>query len=584
MTNDARPPGRALVPEHSATLMAALSGGQPFYIDGYMFVAAGTWLMAIAYPLGGRYSPDAFEDALRRALGRNPAGQCWAIGPDLPPSLSASIIERDRYYLLPASAPVPRGLRGPLKRLAQRLAISEGSVFTPEHRRLWAEFLGSSRRQGRPPMSAHVAELYARTPAALEDAGGSLRLLDARDENGRLAACLLLDYGPDNFLSYVLGAHSRRHYAPHATDLLFAEMLARARESGKRFVNLGLGVNEGILRFKKKWGARPQLPFVMAAWDERGKGSGGAGLGQALAQALLAPAHEQRGSLADQPDQKPLAMIWELEKGGRKSWIAGTAHFFCHSFRGSLASLFRDVDNVLFEGPLDDGFMKQVDSAGKPGPGPLAPLAAMMDEAETRRLEKMVWGPRGKIWRFLGMEHGSRADVRWHLANARPWCAFFSLWTAFLERRGWRDSVDMEAWRTAREMGRNIVPMESLEEQLDSLNSLPPERVVNFFRSCESWPAYARRNRRCYLAGDLQGMMGSSAEFPTRTEYVVSRRDQRFLERMAPYIEEGRCAVFVGAAHMLNLRGMLAGAGWQVRQKPMGLWPALRTRLRGEKF
>ncbi len=75
-------------------------------------------------------------------------------------------------------------------------------------------------------------------------------------------------------------------------------------------------------------------------------------------------------------------------------------------------------------------------------------------------------------------------------------------------------------------------------------------------------------------------MMGSSAEFPTRTEYVISRRDQRFRERMRPYLEEGRCAVFVGSAHMINLRHMLMEDGFSVRQAPFGLLPALRLRLR----
>lgn len=46
-----------------------------------------------------------------------------------------------------------------------------------------------------------------------------------------------------------------------------------------------------------------------------------------------------------------------------------------------------------------------------------------------------------------------------------------------------------------------------------------------------------------YLAGDLEGMMGSSAEFPTRTGTIISVRDQRFRERMRPYLEEGRTAV-----------------------------------------
>jgi uncharacterized protein YbaP (TraB family) len=47
---------------------------------------------------------------------------------------------------------------------------------------------------------------------------------------------------------------------------------------------------------------------------------------------------------------------------------------------------------------------------------------------------------------------------------------------------------------------------------------------------------------------------------------VIHRRDARFLERMRPFIEEGDCAVFVGSAHMINLRTMLADAGFRVRR------------------
>jgi hypothetical protein len=34
-----------------------------------------------------------------------------------------------------------------------------------------------------------------------------------------------------------------------------------AREYGKGYINLGLGVNPGIRRFKEKWGGKPSLPY-----------------------------------------------------------------------------------------------------------------------------------------------------------------------------------------------------------------------------------------------------------------------------------------------------------------------------------
>ena len=84
---------------------------------------------------------------------------------------------------------------------------------------------------------------------------------------------------------------------------------------------------------------------------------------------------------------------------------------------------------------------------------------------------------------------------------------------------------------------------------------------------------------RAYLAGDLEGMMGTSTEFPTRTGIVISERDQRFRERMRPYLERGRCCALVGSAHMLNLRGMLVEDGFSVRPLRQG-WTPLRERIR----
>ncbi|MGE9984834.1 GNAT family N-acetyltransferase [Desulfovibrio sp. SGI.169] len=572
----------ARVPEHSLPLMRAMSQGKPFCAGPYFFMSAGNWLMAVAYPLRGRYSHAAFEAALGEALEKSGATSCWAVGPDLPPRLHAHMVDSDRFYVLPAGVEPPARLRGPLRRAAAALRVEESGEFTPDHRRLWAEFMGRADRGEGSPLAPHVRELYARTPEALAGAGGHLRLLNAWDGEGRLAACLLLDYAPKKFTSYVLGAHSRAHYAPHAADLLFAAMLENARKAGKRYVHLGLGVNEGILRFKRKWGGRPYLPYVMAAWEEAPQDAR-EGTARALTLALLRAAAAPSPPLEERPPQRPFAMLWEVEKNDRRSWIGGTAHFFCYSFETSFSRLFRKVDTVLFEGPLDEDFLAAVDRHGKTLPPGHRPLLEMLDEKEIRRLERVVRGPEGTLVRWLGMEAARKADVRRVLGHARPWCAFFSLWTAFLERQGWRGSVDMEAWRVAHDMGKHVIGMENLEEQLASLDSVPVERVLQYLRACHAWKAMARRNMRAYLAGDLERMMGSSAEFPTRTGYVVNVRDQRFRERMRPYLEEGRCAVFVGAAHMVNLRHMLVEDGFSVRRCLPGLSHKLRALWRHDQ-
>jgi hypothetical protein len=46
-------------------------------------------------------------------------------------------------------------------------------------------------------------------------------------------------------------------------------MVNLAQTEGKKAVNLGLGVNSGIRRFKEKWGGVPFLNYSSALVDKR---------------------------------------------------------------------------------------------------------------------------------------------------------------------------------------------------------------------------------------------------------------------------------------------------------------------------
>ena len=550
---------KASVPEHSVVFMSAMSNGEPFRVGPYLFLAAEDWLLAVGYPLEDSYTPKGFEQALAEALRRTAARVCWAVCRELPERLKIHRSDQDYYYVLALDAAIP----GRLERLAERAAavlqVEEGITFTPAHRRLWAEFLG---RVALPP---NVRELYARTETVLPQAPG-LSLLNAWDSQGHLAACLMLDAAPRRFTTYLIGAHSRLHFTPYASDLLFHEMIRIARRNGKEFLHLGLGVNDGIRRFKTKWGGRPGMPYEMAHWREQeGRRDGVSDLLLMLAAMPRKPV-SKRQFLAGLPPQRRFAMLWEIEKNGRRSWIGGTAHFFCYSFEHSFRELFEKVGTVLFEGPLDPGSLDQVSAIGRTPSTESPRVINALNEEDIRRLERVVCGPRGFWARLVGAEHQNAPDVRHLLSGTRHWMAFFSLWTSFLARRGWTQSVDLEAWRLAHDLGKAVHGMETIPEQIEVLESIPLSRIVTFLRQCRQWNRHIKRNVRAYLKGDVDRMFGTSIEFPTRTELVIHRRDARFLERMRPFIEEGRCAVFVGSAHMIDLPGMLAEAGFSVKK------------------
>lgn len=247
----------ASVPEHIISLMTLISKGEPFLIEGHLGLARDNWLIFIGYPLGAKYVPETCERLVLQAVETFKPEYLWFIGPEVPRALYDFATERqsDQYYLYDVREVQPKPS---LLRLADRAAaevtVERGRILTPEHEELIAEQLERGR------MEARVKQLYL----SLGDYIGhssSAWMLNARDRAGRLCAFTVVDLAAARFSAYILGAHSKRRYVPHASDLLFREMIILSREAGKEHINLGLGVNKGIRRFKEKWGGRPFLPY-----------------------------------------------------------------------------------------------------------------------------------------------------------------------------------------------------------------------------------------------------------------------------------------------------------------------------------
>ncbi len=544
---------QAVVPEHSVPFMRAMSGGEPFTSGDYLFFAEDDWLMAIGYPLSKSYDQKEFRQAVNKAVKITGANQCWAVSPRMPEPFVGNLLEKDVFFILDVrSRPASRLLR--LAEKAERsLRVEMNQSFTKAHRKLWEQFLNT---RDLPP---RVLNLYLSTERVIKHTS-NLILLNAWDRQGNLAACLMLDSAPHKFLSYIIGAHSREHYTPYSTDLLFREMLFLAEKLKKEHIHLGIGVNPGIRRFKVKWGGKPFLSYELADWRVRNS----TGL-----EMLNTATQNKSHYFMSLPEQRKFKMLWEVEKNGKLSWIGGSAHFFRYSFRHHFKKIFERVETVIFEGPLDKASLAVVAHVGKnPGLDSQA-LISCMNEEEIRLLENVVQGPRGFWAKLMGMTWADAPDVRYFLGKTRPWMAFFSLWSGFLRRMDWKQSVDREAWELAKYMDKNVLTMERIEDQIQTLESIPVERIINFFRACGQWRKLARQNEKAYLKGDLEKMFGTSTEFPSRTELVIHHRDRIFLERMTPHLRQGNCLVFVGTAHMFNLRRMLAQVGFRVRKTNM---------------
>jgi hypothetical protein len=248
---------KAYVPEHIVRLMKAISEAEAFLIEDHLTFAKDHWLIVVGYPLDREFSMDRCEEIVSINLRRFEPETLWFIGPQVPVSLLDSCTERgsDQYYQLELHhTKVKTSLLNVAEKAGQALSVERTRKFSRENEKLVSELL---EREKLPP---RIKGLYQAMPRYIAQCA-SAWVLNAWDHRKRLSAFIVVDLAAKHFVTYMLGSHSKKHYVPHASDLLFVEMIKLARESGKNTIHLGLGVNEGIRRFKEKWGGLPYLQY-----------------------------------------------------------------------------------------------------------------------------------------------------------------------------------------------------------------------------------------------------------------------------------------------------------------------------------
>lgn len=246
----------AYIPEHSVGLMSGISGAEPFMFKDYLCLEGSGRLMVVGYPLEGRFEPEAFRDDLEE-LARSGHHRAVSTITPAPLGQKESICfeyEQDSYYTTPCEGRIKPGLWRKARKTAQSLIIRIDRDYTQEHRNITAEFLQRVKPEDR------VIRLYRKAPDFLRSSQDSI-LISAWRKQGALCAYYVADLAPASFSSYIIGCHSKVNYAPFASDALLSELVEVSRRMDKDYIHLGLGVNDGITRFKKKWGAEPGPDF-----------------------------------------------------------------------------------------------------------------------------------------------------------------------------------------------------------------------------------------------------------------------------------------------------------------------------------
>jgi len=151
-----------------------------------------------------------------------------------------------------------------------------------------------------------------------------------------------------------------------------------------------------------------------------------------------------------------------------------------------------------------------------------------------------------------------------HAKGVRPWMAFFTTWSAFLN---YKHSMDVEAFHIARKLGKEISYLETIQDQLEALDGIPFDRIVTYFHRFKHWGAHKELFSKVFIEGNVPNYLSVTNEFPTRCESIIGKRDPIFFRGIKASFDKAQTTAFVGVGHIVGIRKMFLDEGYRVTQE-----------------
>ena len=289
---------QAYVMEQVAAYVVAAGGMRALPADTCMTYEDRERCVIVAYP--PEYDParapapsaqtraSALNAAVQKALARCRCASVTVLAPEKPAAAPAdAAVRTDAYAFLPVPLPAPGAkLRNMLRRAERECAIAT-EIMGEDHESLLRSFcLSHALDAGTRTIYANIGRYLASSPDAV--------LFTARAvDDARLLALAVGEYASLTTAFYMFAARAPS-CPPGVADALLREVAREAERRGHSQLNLGLGIDEGIRRFKKKWGPACFVPYVETAWRRVPEETGVVASGEAAS----ADAPSKQGPLA----------------------------------------------------------------------------------------------------------------------------------------------------------------------------------------------------------------------------------------------------------------------------------------------
>lgn len=248
------------------------------------------------------------------------------------------------------------------------------------------------------------------------------------------------------------------------------------------------------------------------------------------------------------PADRPQPFLWAAKKDSKTSYLFGTMHLGTDAETELHPMVFERLDAarvVVFEANAFD-----VDPFAAVNLAMLKPGESVRDKLSPGR------------WKILVDRVGGILMPESTLERFKPWMLVTLVMQDMLPKT---EPMDMTLYERAKEAKKEIVFLESLEEQVKMVDASMDAKLLD--DTLGELPLAEKMLldlATAYRAGDLPKLSGLTFDpeemkkHPAMFETLLYERNRRWAPKIGPLFQKGEVFVAVGAAHLLGDKSVLA--------------------------
>ena len=279
---------KAYIPEHLPGYFQTFSKMEPFIEDKFLYYKLGDLISFIGYPLGagelyleGQDKEKVYQDrdrvykempaVLEKVVEKYKPEEVKIIAPiELPLKgykLENTTVERDSYSVLDVqNLRIPSKVKNMVNRAGRELEIAFSRDFSILNHKLLLEFLKQKR------LSDTARSFFHHIPDYIIHSESAVVInayRSGRKPMDELFGYNIVDFSHGDFCFYLFNiTGNEEDHVPGTSDLLLYEMVQLAGKKGKKYINMGLGINKGIKKFKEKWGTKDLIGYNFMSYQK----------------------------------------------------------------------------------------------------------------------------------------------------------------------------------------------------------------------------------------------------------------------------------------------------------------------------